>query len=146
MNALGWHDAAMALGGGVLIGLASLLLLWLNGRIAGISGIAAGLFDGTRNEIGWRVLFLLGLVLGASAYVAVTGDAPVARVGFPRPALLIAGLLVGYGSALGNGCTSGHGVCGIGRFSRRSLVATAVFLALAMLTTTVVKHVLGWTS
>lgn len=146
MSALTWHDAAMALGGGVLIGLASLLLLWLNGRIAGVSGIVAGLLDGARSEIGWRALFLLGLVLGASAYVAVTGDAPVARVGFPRPLLVLAGLLVGYGSALGNGCTSGHGVCGIGRFSRRSLVATAVYLAVAMLTTTLVRHVLGWSS
>jgi len=146
MNPLGWNDAALALGGGALIGLASLLLLWLNGRIAGVSGIAAGLLDGARDEIGWRLLFLLGLVLGASAYVALTGDAPVARLGFPRPALVLAGLLVGYGSALGNGCTSGHGVCGIGRFSRRSLVATAVFLVVAMLTTTVVRHGLGWSA
>lgn len=146
MRALTVTDAAMALAGGVLIGLASLLLLWLNGRIAGISGIMAGLLEGKRREMAWRALFLLGLVIGATGYVALTGDAPAARTGFPRPALVLAGLLVGYGAALANGCTSGHGVCGIGRLSRRSLVATGVFLTAAMITTTLVRHAIGFSS
>jgi len=139
-------DTAAALAGGVLIGLASLLLLWLNGRIAGVSGIAAGLLDRDYGELAWRALFLLGLVLGAAGYVALTGDAPPARTDFPRPTLVLAGLLVGYGAALANGCTSGHGVCGIGRLSRRSLVATAVFLVVAMATTTLIRHSTGWSS
>lgn len=146
MHALTVSDTVMALAGGVLIGLASLLLLWLNGRIAGISGIAAGLLDGNHRDIAWRALFLLGLVFGAAGYVALTGDAPAARTDFPRPVLVLAGLLVGYGTALGNGCTSGHGVCGIGRLSRRSLMATAVFLVVAMGTTTLVRHVIEWPS
>ena len=146
MHAITIIDAAMALTGGVLIGLASLLLLYLNGRIAGVSGITAGLLQGKAGETAWRALFLLGLVLGAAGYVALTGDAPAVRTGFPRPLLLLAGLLVGYGTALGNGCTSGHGVCGIGRLSRRSLVATAVFVSVAIATTTLVRHVVGWAS
>ncbi|MEZ5565399.1 MAG: YeeE/YedE thiosulfate transporter family protein [Gammaproteobacteria bacterium] len=146
MHAVTGSDAIMALAGGVLIGLASLLLLCLNGRIAGISGIAAGLLGGNRREMAWRALFLLGLVIGAAGYVALTGDAPAVRTGFPRTTLVLAGLLVGYGTALGNGCTSGHGVCGLGRLSRRSLVATTVFVVVAIATTTLVRHVAEWSS
>ncbi|MFT3956088.1 MAG: YeeE/YedE thiosulfate transporter family protein [Piscinibacter sp.] len=131
-----------ALGGGVLIGLAAVLLWSLNGRIAGVSGIAGGLWSGVRSERGWRLLFLLGLLLGAGGWVAFAGEAPAARADFPPALLVLAGLLVGYGTSLAGGCTSGHGVCGLARLSLRSLVAVAVFLAVAIATTFVVRHLL----
>ncbi len=130
--------------GGLLIGLASVLLLLLNGRIAGIAGIVGGALTGPARENGWRYLFLLGVVLGPGAYFAWTGyDAANSRQGFPVALLLVAGLLTGYGTSLGSGCTSGHGVCGLGRLSPRSLVATGTFLLVAMATTYVVRHVVG---
>lgn len=127
--------------GGALIGLAAALLLWLNGRIAGVSGVAGGLWFAAAGERAWRVLFIVGLMVGAGAWVALTGHVPVPRAGFPSAVLVIAGLLVGYSTSLGGGCTSGHGVCGLARFSLRSLVATLVFLAVAIVTTFVVRHV-----
>jgi uncharacterized protein len=89
------------------------------------------------------VLFLVGLVIGSGGYVAWTGGADNTRLGFPVPLLVIAGLLTGYGTARANGCTSGHGVCGVARLSRRSLVATATFLVVAIITTYVVRHGVG---
>jgi uncharacterized protein len=139
-----------ALAGGLLIGLSASLLLWFNGRIAGISGIARGLLSGERNGFLWRALFLVGLVGGAWLYYWLaaraghSGSVPQARAGFP-PALLIAGgLAVGFGTALARGCTSGHGVCGMARLSPRSIVATLIFLATGIATTYVVRHVLGF--
>jgi len=132
-----------ALVGGLLIGLAASLLLWLNGRIAGVSGILGRLLPIRPGDSAWRLLFLAGLVLGAGGYVAVTGADPHIRQGFPLALLLVAGLLTGYGTSLANGCTSGHGVCGLARFSLRSLIATASFLSAAIVTTFVVRHVLG---
>jgi|SRR5581483_10375767 len=134
-----------ALIGGGLIGLAAALLLWLNGRIAGISGILNGLLTRRREpgETAWRALFVVGLVAGAGVYVMLnpTGYAP--RAGFP-PALLIAGgFLVGFGTRMGGGCTSGHGVCGLARLSFRSVIATAVFVFAGMVTVYLVRHVLG---
>ena len=135
-----------ALSGGLLVGLAAVLLLWLDGRIAGVSGIGGGLWFAGAGNRAWRVLFLAGLVLGAwgSSALGVTQAPP--RSDFPPGWLVVAGLLVGYGTSLGHGCTSGHGVCGIARLSRRSVAATAVFLATALLTTFVVRHLLsvGW--
>jgi uncharacterized membrane protein YedE/YeeE len=131
-----------ALAGGVLIGASAVLLLWLNGRIAGISGIVGGLLSGASDRV-WRLLFIAGLVLGAGIWFFVHGSATAPRSGFPVSALMIAGLLVGYGTSLAGGCTSGHGVCGIARLSPRSLVATAVFLMTALVTTFVVRHVLN---
>lgn len=132
--------------GGLMIGAASALLLLANGRIAGVSGIlGTGLFDGAQapGERPWRLVFLAGLPLGAWLAMRVTGDA----MGFAitsSPALLVAGgLLVGVGTQLGSGCTSGHGVCGMARGSRRSIVATVTFMATAALTVFVVRHVLG---
>ncbi len=132
--------------GGIMIGLASALLLLANGRIAGISGILGrGFFDRAQapGERPWRLAFLAGLPLGAWLSMLATGDA----MGFaitPSPALLVAGgLLVGVGTQLGSGCTSGHGVCGMARGSRRSIVATATFMATAALTVFVARHVLG---
>jgi len=132
-----------ALLGGALIGISATLLLWLNGRLAGISGILWRLFFANPGGTLWRVLFLVGVVGGAAAYYAMYDDAPVARATFPAWLLVVAGFLVGYGTSLGNGCTSGHGVCGLGRLSLRSLVATVVFLLTAIVTTFVVRRLLG---
>jgi hypothetical protein len=132
-----------ALAGGLLIGAAAVLLLWLNGRIAGISNIAGGLVAFRQGDVLWRLLFLGGLVAGAALYYAWFGTAPGARPNFPGWLLAIAGVLVGFGTSLGSGCTSGHGVCGLGRLSARSLVATLVFLVTGIATAVVVRHVFG---
>lgn len=132
-----------ALLGGLLIGTAASLLLWLNGRIAGVTGMLTGLLVQPSGAQLWRLLFLLGLVGGTALYAWV-GPATPLRQGFPLPLLVIAGVLTGYGTAQANGCTSGHGVCGLARFSLRSLVATATFLLVALLTTYLVRHLLGW--
>lgn len=129
--------------GGALIGLAAVLLLWLNGRVAGISGILYGVFTRQSGERNWQLLFVLGLVLGGFIYQQVTSLPLMTRTNFPLPLLIIAGLLVGVGTRLGSGCTSGHGVCGISRFSNRSILATATFIAFGMATTTVMRIVLG---
>lgn len=131
-----------ALGGGVLIGAAAVLLLGLPGRVAGCSGIAGGLWFARPGERLWRVFFLAGLVLGTGAWVGLHHATPAPRAAFPVPLLAIAGLLVGYGTSLSGGCTSGHGVCGLARLSARSLVATLVFLGVAILTTVTMRHVL----
>ena len=129
-----------ALAGGVLIGLSATLLLWLNGRIAGISGIVNGVVFPTAGEVSWRIAFLLGLVIAAGLYMAFVPGAPLPRTVFSRIGLVVAGLLVGFGTRMGNGCTSGHGVCGIGRLSTRSFAAVATFMAAAIATTFVVRH------
>ena len=131
---------AIALAGGVLIGLAATLLLWLNGRVAGVSGLVNGVLFPQRGDVAWRVAFLGGLVVAAGAYMALVPGAPLPRTDFPRAGLVAAGLLVGFGTRMGNGCTSGHGVCGIGRLSARSLVAVLVFMATAIATTFVARH------
>ncbi len=134
-----------ALIGGVLIGTAAALLLWLTGHVAGISGIIGRVLFAAKkpDEFVWRLLFLIGLVIGAKLYYLGYGAAPTGREYFPAWLLIVSGLLVGFGSSLGKGCTSGHGVCGLGRLSLRSLVATLVFLSVAILTTTIVRHVFG---
>ncbi|KAF1046281.1 YeeE/YedE family protein [Xylophilus sp.] len=131
-----------ALAGGLLIGAAAVLLLFFNGRIAGISGIAGRIATAARGDRAWRWAFVAGLLAGAGVWAACGGATPV-REGFPRGVLVAAGLLVGYGTALSNGCTSGHGVCGMARLSRRSIAATATFLAVAVATTFVARHLLG---
>jgi uncharacterized membrane protein YedE/YeeE len=129
--------------GGALIGLASALLLLGNGKIAGVSGILGGSLFGASEDRGWRLAFLVALPLGAWLARQATGDA----LGFAiteQPALLIAGgLLVGIGTQLGSGCTSGHGVCGLARGSRRSIVATVTFMATGFVTVYVMRHWLG---
>lgn len=122
--------------GGVLIGCAAVLLYQLNGRIAGISGIVFGIFGADRAQRAWRVLFVVGLVLGGVAYQSVSSESVA---GVRSLSLLQAGLggvLVGIGTRLGSGCTSGHGVCGIARLSIRSLIATAIFVLFGALTAT----------
>jgi len=130
-----------ALGGGILIGLASLLLLVALGRIAGISGIAAGLLPPRRGDIGWRLAFVIGLPTGAALWMLGAGGAAVASHAPPWQ-LALAGLLVGVGTRVGSGCTSGHGVCGLGRFSPRSLAAVLTFMATAMLCVYAWRHLL----
>ena len=127
--------------GGVLIGLASVWLLAASGRIAGISGILHGLFAQPPGDRSWRVLFIVGLVAAGFAWHALVAPAPV-REGFGLGWAAAAGLLVGFGTRIGGGCTSGHGVCGLGRFSLRSLVAVMVFMATGMAATYVMRHVL----
>jgi uncharacterized protein len=132
-----------ALAGGVLIGAAATMLLAVNGRIAGVSGVAGGLLRPIKGDIAWRVLFILGLVLGAGLW-RLAGPWPVTiHIAAPLPLLLLGGLLVGFGTQLGRGCTSGHGVCGIARLSARSTVATLVFLASGTATVFVVRHLIG---
>jgi hypothetical protein len=125
--------------GGLLIGLAVALTLLLNGRIAGISGIVGGLVNPKAGDTGWRVAFVIGLPLGALGYILVAGG-PTEVLASP-PAILIGGLLVGFGTRMGSGCTSGHGLCGLALFSWRSVVATAVFFVVAMLTVFLTGHV-----
>jgi uncharacterized membrane protein YedE/YeeE len=134
-----------ALVGGALIGISATLLLWLNGRIAGISGIMHGALR-QRGGDAWRWLFLLGLVAGAGAWLWFTPTAFAPRVHFSPALVGLAGLLVGFGTAQGGGCTSGHGVCGISRLSVRSIAATLTFLAAGMASVFVVRHVLGLAS
>jgi uncharacterized membrane protein YedE/YeeE len=127
--------------GGLLIGLAAALLLLVNGRIAGISGILGGLIDANPiSERLWRGAFVIGLVGGAAVYSWLHGGLPL-QLQASSPGLLLAGLLVGFGTRLGSGCTSGHGVCGVARRSPRSLVATATFIACGMLTVYLTRHV-----
>jgi len=130
-----------ALAGGVLIGLAATLLLWLTGRIAGISGIVGGVLMPRSGDVAWRAAFLIGLIGAGAAYLWLVPGAYTPRQGFPPLLLVTAGLLVGFGTRMGNGCTSGHGVCGLGRFSVRSLAAVLTFMATAILTTYIVRHV-----
>lgn len=132
-----------ALIGGLLIGAAAALLLWLNGRIAGISGIAGGLLAGGRDEVPWRLAFLLALVAGAALYRLFGGPLQGIEVTANPLLLVAAGLLVSVGTGIGGGCTSGHGVCGLARLSPRSLIATATFIAIAGVTVYIVRHLLG---
>ncbi len=140
MNGAGFSGALI---GGLLIGSAALSLLVFNGRIAGISTITGKLFFSVAGDRLWRILFLVGLITGASVVYLVLGNSPVPREHFPVWLLAVAGFLVGYGTSLGGGCTSGHGVCGLGRLSLRSLVATCVFLVTGIVTAVVVRHVFG---
>jgi hypothetical protein len=136
-----------ALAGGALIGLASVWLLAVNGRIAGVSGILHGIFFSPDAREGphdarWRAWFVSGLLLAGLAWQAAGLPVPL-RKGFPLGWAAAAGLLVGFGTRMGGGCTSGHGVCGLGRLSSRSLVAVIVFMASGMVAAYVTRHVLG---
>ncbi len=132
-----------SLAGGALIGLAAALLLWLNGRIAGISGIVGGLLRPVAGDRAWRVAFVLGLLLAPLAY-GVVAALPVLQVDAGYGLLVLAGLLVGVGTRYGAGCTSGHGVCGLSRLSLRSLVATVTFMAVGFATVFVVRHMVNF--
>jgi uncharacterized membrane protein YedE/YeeE len=130
-----------SLAGGLLIGLGAAVLLLANGRVAGISGIAGGLLRPARGDIGWRLAFLLGLFAAPMLWLALQAMPPV-QIDHSPALLTVAGLLVGLGTRFGNGCTSGHGVCGIARLSPRSLAATACFMLAGFFTVYLVRHVL----
>src|SRR5262249_13371692 len=127
--------------GGILIGLSAALLLLTKGRIAGISGVVAGLLRRREGDLAWRLLFLAGLGGGGLLFTLLLHQRMTPPLVSP-PLMVAAGLLVGFGTRLGGGCTSGHGVCGIGRLSPRSLLATLTFMATGALTVFVVRHVL----
>ena len=129
--------------GGALIGLSAVLLMLSAGRIAGVSGIFSGLLNLRGEDKGWRIAFIAGLILApVIAGFAGYGMAPP-KLPAGWTVLVVAGLLVGFGSRLGGGCTSGHGICGIGRLSPRSITATIVFMVTAVVTVAVTRHVLG---
>ncbi|HEX7006989.1 MAG TPA: YeeE/YedE family protein [Alphaproteobacteria bacterium] len=132
-----------ALIGGALIGAAASMLLLLNGRIAGISGILGGLLPPERGDALWRILFLLGLPVGVALWRWLGDPDAGLTITSSVPILIAGGLLVGLGSRIGGGCTSGHGVCGLARLSRRSLVATGTFMAAAFATVFVSRHLIG---
>jgi uncharacterized membrane protein YedE/YeeE len=129
-----------ALLGGAVIGLAAALLINLNGRMMGASNILGGLF-GARSDASWRLSFLAGLIAPAIAMNAIGAPKPVLLAG--TSTLVIAGLLVGFGTRMGSGCTSGHGICGIARLSPRSIVATLAFMLAGFATVYIVRHVLA---
>jgi uncharacterized membrane protein YedE/YeeE len=133
-----WSSALL---GGSLIGLAAALMWWANGRIAGVSDLVGGILDRNADERRARVLFVMGLLLGGTARLWAPERFDLGALP-SLPVLLTAGLLVGFGTRLGNGCTSGHGVCGIGRGSPRSLAATAIFVASGALTVFLTRHAL----
>lgn len=129
--------------GGALIGLSSALLWIANGRIAGISGIVGGILAPARGDAAWRATFLAGLIAAPLLYRAAGRALPDLTMPAPLMVVVAAGLLVGFGTRLGSGCTSGHGVCGIARLSPRSLAATSVFLITAAVTVYVARHIVG---
>lgn len=132
-----------ALLGGAVIGLSAVLLMALLGRIAGISGIVRGIIGPAPGEAGWRAAFLLGLVAGPLLWGAMGGAVPPVELTAGPLMLAAGGVLVGLGTAIGGGCTSGHGVCGLARLSPRSLVATLTFMATGVATVFVTRHVIG---
>lgn len=129
--------------GGALIGVSAVLLLWLNGRIAGISGIFHGLFPPHKNDFTWRILFIAGLISGSFIYYFLPQIHFIPRTHYPIFLLILSGFLVGIGTRMSGGCTSGHGVCGIARMSIRSFVAVIVFFIFGILSVYLVRHVWG---
>ncbi|GAA0685688.1 YeeE/YedE family protein [Marinobacterium maritimum] len=135
-----------ALLGGALIGLSAAFLLYAKGRVAGISGIAGGIiYPEAKDDISWRLVFVIGLVLGGLIYQAIGLGANVEQIQavVSKPMLILGGLLVGIGTQIGTGCTSGHGICGLARRSPRSLVATLCFMASAIVTVYITRHLIG---
>lgn len=128
--------------GGMLLGVSATLLLLLNGKVAGISGILGGLFTPKAQDTAWRWIFIIGLVVGGVFGVRLFAAEVPLQYSSSTGMLIIAGLLVGLGTRLGNGCTSGHGICGIGRLSLRSIVATGIFMLVAGITVFVRLHLL----
>lgn len=129
--------------GGILIGVSAVLLMGAFGRIAGISGIASSLLLGRPADYGWRVAFVVGLIAAPWLMQWLTGESGIGEPVVRWPWMLLAGLLVGVGTKLGSGCTSGHGVCGTARLSRRSLAATVVFILFGMATVFLTRHLFG---
>jgi uncharacterized membrane protein YedE/YeeE len=129
--------------GGCLIGLSALILFLFDGRIAGISGILGNLLTFRSGEIGWRLAFLIGLAGAPALYAMAGGHLPPLTIASSVPLLAGGGFLVGFGTRLGNGCTSGHGVCGLARLSPRSIAATLTFMVVAAFTVFIMHHLAG---
>lgn len=133
-----------SLSGGILIGVAATLLMLLHGRIMGVTGILAGLVKpASKPDFAWRAALVAGMVCAPVVLWVLTGAMPQVQVTVPLPLLLISGVIVGVGVSYGDGCTSGHGVCGIARLSTRSVVATMVFMATTFATVFTLRHVMG---
>ena len=133
-----------ATGGGILIGLSAVMLMALLGRIMGATGIVTGLMaPASAADFGWRAALVAGMVTAPALYLLATGGWPEITVPVSNAALIVGGLIVGVGVTFGGGCTSGHGVCGMARLSRRSIVATGVFMAAAFVTVFVTRHLIG---
>ena len=131
-----------ATAGGVLIGISVTLLLLINGRIGGVSGIMNGALFAPKGDRMWRLTFLAGLVLGAFIFHLLAPDFTVLRQGYPLSLLGLGGFLIGFGTRMAGGCTSGHGICGIANLSIRSLIATLTFMATGMITVYTTRHIL----
>ena len=129
--------------GGVLIGLSAVLLMALNGRIAGISGVFSGAVFAEKGDKTWRVLFVLGLISAPLVYSLVAGTKPAFDLDAGWPLIIAGGLLVGFGTRLGSGCTSGHGVCGLSRLSPRSMASVTLFMGAGMATVALIKPLIG---
>jgi len=129
--------------GGALIGLSAVLLMLLNGRIAGITGIAAGILDPLSSDRGWRATFVVGLIAAPLSAVLLGHSLPIVQMPASYVTIAVAGLLVGFGTRLSNGCTSGHGICGIARLSPRSIAATGIFMVAAIIVVAVTRHGFG---
>jgi uncharacterized membrane protein YedE/YeeE len=129
-----------ALIGGLILGIAAVIFILINGRITGISGILGGLLSPTQGDVWWRVAFIAGLIMAPLIYSLFT---TLIQIDASYPLLIIAGLIVGIGTRYGSGCTSGHGICGISRLSPRSLVATAAFMAAGFITVFIIRHVIA---
>ena len=132
-----------ALIGGLLIGFSAMILLLFNGRILGVTGITGGILQPQRKDLLWRVLFLSSVAMAPVLYSAVTTKPLLIEVTDSLPTLIIGGFLVGFGACAGSGCTSGHGICGLGRLSKRSLVVTMTFMATSIVTVYVMRHMIG---
>ena len=132
-----------ALIGGALIGLSAVLLMAFNGRIAGLSGIFSGTIFAEPGDRSWRWFFVIGLILGPAIYLLTLGHWPPFTLNASLPLIISGGVLVGFGTRLGSGCTSGHGVCGLSRLSPRSAVSVVLFMAAGMVTVTVIRQLIG---
>jgi uncharacterized protein len=129
--------------GGALIGLSSVLLMLLTGRIAGISGIFGGLLNPGSNDKSWRIAFIAGLILAPLLAGGIGHAMPTPQLPASWTVIIAAGLLVGFGTRLGGGCTSGHGICGVARLSVRSIAATGIFMLTAIVTVAITRHLFG---
>ena len=131
-----------SLAGGALLGIAAAMLIFFNGRIAGISGIVGGLVKPRLHDVSWRIAFIAGLIIAPLLWQIFSALPPI-QIGASNTLLVVSGLLVGIGTRFGAGCTSGHGVCGISRLSTRSIIATLCFMFAGFVTVYVVRHILG---
>ena len=132
-----------ALIGGLLIGFSAIVLLLFNGRILGVTGITGGILQPQRKDLLWRLLFLGSVATAPVLYSVVTTKPILIEVTGSLPTLILGGFLVGFGACVGSGCTSGHGICGLGRLSKRSLVVTVTFMVTSIATVYVMRHMIG---